>query len=377
MSSRRPTTQAGHFVYESAEQRVVFASGRGRETVTDEVERRGARRLLLVAAASEAAMAEELTHDVGVAGQFTDVRQHVPAGCAEAATRAARTADADLLLSVGGGSTTGTAKAVARATGLPILAVPTTYAGSEATPVWGLTVDGRKTTGTDWSVLPRVVIYDAVLTRSLPVALSISSGLNALAHGVDAWWAPRQNPISSALATEAVRTLATGLVGVVADPQDVGAREDLLYATYLSGVAFAAAGSGLHHKICHVLGGAWDLNHADTHAIILPHVAGLNLPAVPDAQRRLLTALADDGASAGSGTARDPLGALVALYTRLDAPRALRDLGLQERDLDRASALILDQVPPGNPRPVTWAALRGMLERAWAGEPAQLVPYDQ
>ena len=246
-----------------------------------------------------------------------------------------------MLLCVGGGSTTGTAKAVARATGLPILAVPTTYAGSEATPVWGLTVDGRKTTGSDRSVLPKVVVYDAWLTRSLPVELSVSSGLNALAHCVDAWWGPRHNPISSALASEGVRLIASGLVGVVADPDDLATPEELIYATYLSGVAFAGAGSGLHHKICHVLGGAWDLNQADTHAVVLPHVAGLNLPAAPDARRHLLAALPEGRAATPPVAEEQVLSALVALYARVGAPRALRDLGLAEHDLDRATELIL------------------------------------
>lgn len=364
------------FVYESAEQRVVFASGRGGEAVAEEVARRHAYRVLLITGTAELAMAEELTRDLAVVGRFTDVRQHVPLECAEAATLVARSSDIDLLLSVGGGSTTGTAKAVARATGLPILAVPTTYAGSEATPVWGLTVDGRKTTGTEKSVLPKVVVYDAALTRSLPVGLSVSSGLNALAHCVDAWWGPRHNPISSALATEGVRTLATGLIGVVADPSDLSTREQLIYATYLSGVAFAGAGSGLHHKICHVLGGGWDLNHADTHAVVLPHVAGLNLPAAPDAQRHLLAALPANGDTSPGAVDEQALSALVALYARAGAPRALRDLGLPEHDLDRATDLIMTQVPAENPRGMTWVIVRAVLQRAWSGEPAELVPLD-
>lgn len=364
------------FVYESAEQRVVFASGRGGEAVAEEVARRHAKRVLLITGTAELPLAEKLTAGLGVVGRFTDVRQHVPLECAEAATSMARSSDIDLLLSVGGGSTTGTAKAVARSTGLPILAVPTTYAGSEATPVWGLTVDGRKTTGTEKSVLPKVVVYDASLTRSLPVGLSVSSGLNALAHCVDAWWGPRHNPISSALATEGVRTLATGLIGVVADPSDLSTREQLIYATYLSGVAFAGAGSGLHHKICHVLGGGWDLNHADTHAVVLPHVAGLNLPAAPDAQRHLLAALPGNGDVNSPAADEQALSALVALYARAGAPRALRDLGLPERDLDRATDLIMTQVPAENPRPITREVMRTVLQRAWAGEVAELVPLD-
>ncbi|MDX2935952.1 maleylacetate reductase [Streptomyces ipomoeae] len=352
-------------VHESWGQRVVFGSGGAREDVAAEVAGLGARRVLVIAAERERALAEAICADVPVVAVFGEVRPHVPAEVAEAVRAAAREHAADLLLSVGGGSTTGTAKAAALTTGLPVLAVPTTYAGSEATPVWGLTEDGRKRTGVDAKVLPRVVVYDATLMLTLPTRLSVTSGLNALAHCVDAWWAPRHNPISSALAVEGVRSLASALPRIVADGQDVVARRDILFGTYLGAVAFAGAGSGLHHKVCHVLGGAYNLEHAALHSVVLPHVVGLNLPAAPDAARHL-------GAALGGGT--DAFGALLDLYAKLEPPGSLAGLGLPEAELDRAADLVMAQVPDSNPRRVTRDEIRALLGRAYRGDTPVAVP---
>ncbi|WP_327729906.1 maleylacetate reductase [Streptomyces sp. NBC_00487] len=351
--------------YESWGQRVVFGSGTVREDVAAEVAGLGASRVLVIAAEGERALAEDICKDVPVVATFGAVRPHVPAEVAGAVRAAAREHAADLLLSVGGGSTTGTAKAAALTTGLPILAVPTTYAGSEATPVWGLTEDGHKRTGVDPKVLPRIVVYDATLMLSLPTRLSVTSGLNALAHCVDAWWAPRHNPISSALAVEGVRSLASALPRIVADGQDVAARREILFGTYLGAVAFAGAGSGLHHKVCHVLGGAYDLEHAALHSVVLPHVVGLNLAAAPEAARHLGTAL---------DSPTDPFGALLDLCTSLEPPCSLSELGLPEEELDRACDLVMAQVPDTNPRRVTRDEMRELLARAYRGDTPVTVP---
>jgi len=288
-----------------------------------------------------------------------EVVMHVPVDVAERARRAATAGAVDALVCVGGGSTTGLAKAVAMTTGLPIIAVPTTYAGSEATPVWGLTEGAKKTTGVDQRVLPKVIIYDAALTMSLPVEMSVASGLNALAHCVDSMWAPNADPINAAFAAEGIRSLAEGLPKVVADPMDLDGREHALYAAYLSATAFASAGSGLHHKICHVLGGKYNLPHAQTHATVLPYVLAFNGPAAPEAERRIATAF---GASTGSA-----LDGLVALKQELNAPHALADYGFREDSIDEAAEAILPSVPPSNPRPVTAADLRTLLRAAWSG----------
>ncbi len=254
-----------------------------------------------------------------------------------------------MIVCVGGGSATGLAKAVALTTGIPIVAVPTTYAGSEATAVWGLTEGARKTTGTDPRVLPRAIVYDETLTRSLPAELTVASGLNALAHCIDSMWAPRADPINAALAAEGIRALASALPEL--------RRSQALYGAYLAGVAFASAGSGLHHKICHVLGGMYNLPHAPTHAVVLPHVLALNGPAAPGATRRIAQAF-------GSSTA---LAGLQALRERLNAPRALRDFGFTEDQIPAAAAAILPAVPPSNPVAVTGGDLERLLHDAWEG----------
>jgi alcohol dehydrogenase class IV len=267
-------------------------------------------------------------------GSFSDVRPHVPIEVAQAARTAAASASADAVLSVGGGSTTGTAKAIALSSGLPVAAIPTTYAGSEVTPVWGLTDGGRKTTGIDLRVLPRIVIYDPELTVTLPVGLSIASGLNALAHCVEAFWAPGRNPITSLIAEEAIAALADALPAVSADGSDLEARTSMLYAAWLAGTAFATAGSSIHHKVCHVLGGAFDLPHAETHGVMLPYTTAVAAPRAPGSDGRIARALGRDGMPAAA--------AIDAFARELGAPRSLRELGLSDGDLQRAIDLVDD-----------------------------------
>ncbi len=347
------------FRYETLPVRVVFGAGAARTRVAEEIERLGARRLLVLTGKSGEALARDLSRPVAdrVAAVFTGVRPHVPVEVADDARGCAVAAEADAVLSVGGGSATGTAKVVALTTGLPVVAVPTTYAGSEVTSMWGLTEGGTKTTGVNPVVQPRVVIYDPELTVSLPAGLSAVSGLNAMAHCVEAFWAPGRNPISSLIAEEGIRALATGLPAVVADGADMGARSDMLYGAYLAGSAFAVAGSGLHHKICHVLGGAFDLPHAETHAIVLPYVLAFNALAAPEAASRIAAALGADDAARG----------LVQLCRQLGVPRGLREIGLREEQLAGAVRSIQDAVPPDNPRPVSEDDLRRFLLDAWAG----------
>ncbi|MCW3468084.1 maleylacetate reductase [Rhodococcus pyridinivorans] len=339
-------------------QRVLFGAGRAAENVAGEVSRLGATRVMVVASPAEETVAQQVCRDIDVAVFHDGVAAHVPVERAEAARKAAAEHAIDLIVSVGGGSTTGLAKAVALTSGIPIVAVPTTYAGSEATNVWGLTEASRKTTGVDTAVLPVSVVYDAQLTLSLPAELSVASGLNALAHCVDSMWAPRADPINRALGAEGIRALTEGLPAIQADPSNLEGREQALYGAYLSAVAFASAGSGLHHKICHVLGGAYDLPHAQTHATVLPYVLAFNAPAAPDAERRMAAAFGTDTAVAG----------LNALRAELNAPRALKDYGFDESNIDEAVELVLPVVPPSNPRSVSADDLRDLLRSAHAGD---------
>ena len=354
------------FAHDALPGRVVFGAGAAHTELAGEVARLGVSRLLLIAGGGGESVARDLAAPLEdrIAGTFTGVRPHVPVEVADAARRQAAAVGADAVLSVGGGSATGTAKAVALTTGLPVIAVPTTYAGSEVTPVWGLTEGERKTTGVDVRVLPRLVIYDPELTLSLPGPLSAASGLNAMAHCVDAFWAPGRNPASALAAGEAIRVLAAALPAVCEDGTDIGARGDLLYGAYLAGTAFAATGSGLHHKICHVLGGRYGLPHAQTHAIMLPYVVAFNAPGAPDAARRIGQALGSE----------DPAAALQVLAARLGLPRGLREIGLREEQLAEAAQLIEPVVPADNPVPASAAALQALLRHAWAGDPAGLPP---
>jgi maleylacetate reductase len=350
------------FTYEALPGRIIFEVGASREKLAGEVDRLGARRVLLLATERERALTEELAQPLGdrLVGLFTEVRPHVPVEGAKKARDAARELEADCLLSIGGGSTTGTAKAVALETALPIVAVPTTYAGSEMTPVWGLTEAQRKTTGRSLDVLPKIVVYDPELTLSLPAAITGPSAMNAMAHCVEALYAPGSNPITSLVAEEGIRALSRGVPVAVRRPDDLDGRSETLYGAYLAGAAFAVAGSGIHHKICHVLGGAYDLPHADTHTVVLPHAVAFNEPTIPGVMElvaRALGAWGEGGAAAG----------LYNIAEKIGAPTALKDIGMKKEDLNEAVSLVLEKAPEDNPRPVDEAGVRAILEGAYAG----------
>jgi maleylacetate reductase len=277
---------------------------------------------------------------------------HVPVEVADEAVDVARKLDADGCVAVGGGSAIGLGKALALRAGLPLIAVPSTYAGSEMTPVWGLTENGVKRTGRDRAVLPRSVVYDPELTLSMPPALSGTSGMNAIAHAVEALYAPDASPVISLMAEEGVRSLAAALP-VVAD-----ARSQALYGAWLCGACLGATTMGLHHKLCHVLGGTFNLPHADTHTVVLPYVLAFNSPAVPTALAALRRAL---------GTP-DPALGLYDLAGRLGAPRSLAALGLPREGIERAVGLAA-ATPYANPREASPDDLRAILTAAYEGAP--------
>ncbi|OLL20926.1 MULTISPECIES: maleylacetate reductase [unclassified Rhodococcus (in: high G+C Gram-positive bacteria)] len=346
------------FTHVSLPQRVTFASGEAPAAVAAEVAVLGGSKVMLIASAREKMLADPIAAEIPVALRYEDVVMHVPVEVAVRAREAATACGADLVVSVGGGSSTGLAKAVAMTTGLPIVAVPTTYAGSEATNVWGLTKGGTKTTGIDPGVLPASIVYDANLLTTLPGDMTVASGLNAMAHCIDAMWAPRADPIDQALAGEGIRSLATGLPKVAAEPGDLAGIEETLYGAYLAAVSFASAGSGMHHKICHVLGGLFNLPHAQTHAVVLPHVLAFNAPHAPAAERRIAAAF--DAPTALEG--------LAALHKTLNAPNALKDYGMPEDGIAKALDPILRAIPDDNPTPVTEDTLAALLKAAWEGD---------
>jgi maleylacetate reductase len=359
-------TAARRFTHDTLAQRVVFDCGRVVESVAAEAARLGGP-VMLIHGGSGRAVAERLAGVLDVVVRWEDVRQHVPEELAARARAACTRAGAKVVVCVGGGSAIGLGKAIALEQDVQILAVPTTYAGSEATPVWGMTSEGTKVTGADPAVLPATVVYDPTLTTGMPVELTVASGLNGLAHCVEALWAPRADPINLALGLEGARALARGLTAVIGDPQDLGGRADCLYGAYLAAVSFASAGSGLHHKICHVLGGAYDLPHAATHAVVLPHVLAFNAAAVPESAGRLAAALGAPAAAVAADPACAAIDAVEALRTRLSAPRSLAEIGLAEDELSDATARCLAHVPDTNPVPVTQESLSALLRAAWAG----------
>lgn len=352
------------FSHETLPQRIRFERDGAVDAVVDELRLLGAERTMLIATRSQTELAQQVCRSAPVAIWHQEVAMHVPLEVADRARRAAETQDADVLLCIGGGSTTGLAKAVALTTGLPIVAVPTSFSGSEATNVWGITEGGAKRTGVEPRVLPRSVVYDASLLVSLPVPLSVASSLNALAHCVDSMWAPRSNPVNRMFAGEAIRSISAGTLMVVADPDDVDGREQALYGSHLAAVAFASAGSGLHHKICHVLGGMFNLPHAETHAVILPHVLAFNSPNAPDAEARIAAAF-------GSPSAVDGLSAF---YAAIRAPSSLRSLGMPEGGIEAAVQQIVRAAPPDNPTPVVEEAVEQLVRAAWLGSRAH--PHD-
>jgi maleylacetate reductase len=352
---------APDFQYVGYPSRVVFGVGSTAGRTLDRlIGELGLERILLVAAQADAALADPIGGALGsrVAGRFSAVRAHVPVEIARAARAAARAVDADCVVSVGGGSSTGTAKAIALESGVAIVAVPTTYAGSEVTPVWGLTEGGTKTTGVDIKVLPRLVVYDPALTVSLPPRLSVASGINALAHCAEALWAAKRNPITSLIAEEGIRALRAGLPGILDDPGNLDARSHALYGAWLAGTAFATVGSDIHHKICHVLGGAYDLPHAETHAVVLPYAIAVAAPRVAGADARIAGALGADGEPAAE--------AVFAFERELGAPSSLRQIGLPEDELDRAAELVAEAL--GRlPAPVSRASSDALVQAAFDG----------
>jgi alcohol dehydrogenase class IV len=365
------------FVHDAAATRVVFAPG-ALARVPEEVDRLGAGRVLLISGGPESRYADRLAADLGgrVAGRVREVVMHVPVETARAAVTAAAAVDADLLVSVGGGSATGLAKAVARETGRPVLAVPTTYAGSEMTPIWGLTEAHRKTTGRDRRVLPRVVVYDPELTVSLPGPVSAASGLNALAHCVEGRYAADASPVTWLLAEEGIRALTSALPRVVADGTDRPARAEALYGAWLAGWTLGTAGMGIHHKLCHVLGGGYDLPHAELHAVILPYAVAYNATAAAPALARVAAALAGPAAeppraeppravSAPAGSAA--AGRLWDLGRKLGVPASLRELGFRPEAVDPVAEQVVAGTP-ANPRPVEIDGIRELLRAAWDGQ---------
>ncbi len=350
------------YSYETHDVRVVFGPG-ALESLPDVIQRIGVRRVLVVTTPGRAAERSTLTETLGDAcvGVFDRAVVHVPLAVVQAALEMGARSNADAVLALGGGSAIGVAKAMALERTRPVIAMPTTYSGSEMTAIWGITDGGAKRTGRDRRAAPRAVLYEPALTISLSPDVSAASGMNAIAHCVEALYAVDGHPVASLLAEAGLRTLARSLPGVMSHPAELAARGDALLGSHLAGRALDMTSMGLHHRLCHVLGGSFGLPHALTHAVVLPYVVAYNAPAATAAMRVVADALESPDAWTG----------LFALTRALGLTRTLADLGLREADLDRAAELVAQGAFP-NPRTVTRAGVRALLAAAYVGEPPAL-----
>lgn len=346
------------FTYNGRPSRVIFGSGT-LSRLPEEVERLDLKRVLVLATPPQRQDAERLAASIGdrCAGVFAGAVMHTPVGVTDEALELVRRDGVDGLVAVGGGSTTGLAKAIALRTDLPQIVAPTTYAGSEMTPILGETKDGRKVTQSSPKILPEIVIYDVDLTLTLPAAMSGTSGMNAIAHAIEALYAKEGNPITELMALEAIGALYESLPVIAREPSDRDARAKALYGAWLCGICLGSVGMALHHKLCHTLGGMFDLPHAETHTIVLPQALAYNAPAIPEVMDKLRRRLGTD----------DPAMALFDLAGRIGAKRALRDIGMPEAGVDAATEQALSN-PYWNPQPLRRDALRDLIGRAHSGE---------
>lgn len=347
------------FVYTASPARVVFGTGTI-DQIENEIRLLGANRALILSTAEQADQAHALSARIGkaAAGIFAGAVMHTPIEVTDKALSMVRDAGANCLVSIGGGSTIGLGKAIALRTDLPQIAIPTTYAGSEATPILGQTENGVKTTQRSPKIRPETILYDVDLSLSLPVGLSVVSAMNAIAHAVEALYAKDGNPIIDNLAEQGIAAIANALPNIVTNPLDKNARSYALFGAWACGTCLGSVSMSLHHKLCHTLGGSFELPHAETHTIILPHVAAYNAAAAPAAMRRIATILG----------ARDAWTGLYDLARSLNAPIALKGLGFKASALERAADLACAN-PYWNPRPVGREAILRLLQDAYEGRP--------
>lgn len=310
------------------------------------------RKAVVITTPGRRADGERLSAQLGArgGGVLSIAREHVPVEVVAEARKAASAASADAVVVFGGGSAIGLGKGLALSMPVRVIAVPTTYSGSEMTPMYGLTEtvarDGAssskqdKRTGRDERVRPVLVLYDPLLTTKLPRSVTMASLWNAMAHAVEALWIPGVDRAALLGAEEALRLLATSARRLAANLEDAAAREDALEGAYLAGASFGDAGAGLHHKLCHVLGGAFDLSHAKTHAALLPHVVRWMSEA--SAARPAMAAIAR------ALGAIDPVAALERLAVETGVPRSLADAGFSGSEADTSLVVkaVLAAAPP-------------------------------
>lgn len=350
------------FQYKALPIVVYFGNGESKKTKAILMEQ-GYSSVLVITTPEQKHTGEVMALQLGdlVSTVYPHAVMHVPIEVADQAVAVALDQKIDCCLALGGGSTIGLAKAIALKTGIPIVAIPTTYAGSEMTTVYGLTENKLKKTGKDINVLPKIVIYDPELSLTLPADISASSGMNAMAHAVEALYAQDKNPIISMMAIESIQSLSQALPKIVNNPQDLEARKQATYGAWLAGICLGTVGMAIHHKLCHTFGGTYNLPHAQAHAITLAYSAHYNRNADIEAMEKLAKAL--------GGTSRDQVGMLIyQLNQKLNIPLALKEIGLPEEGI-HAVAKITCESPYYNPRPYELEELEGLLSLAYQGLP--------
>lgn len=346
------------FIYTGLPSRVVFGSGTVNRLAA-EVEALGIKRALVLTTLEQTSQGEKLLDILGAkaAGLFCGATMHTPVSVTDTAIARYDELSADGIVAIGGGSTIGLGKAIALRNDAPQIVIPTTYAGSEMTTIIGQTENGQKTTQKTLKVLPETVIYDVDYTMTLPPVMSVTSGMNAIAHAVEALYAENANPLLSLMAEQGISALVRALPVIADDPLDVAAREDAAYGAWLCAVCLATGGVALHHKLCHVLGGSFGLPHAETHTIVLPNALSYNAPAAKDAMIILRRAMATD----------TPAAALYDLAKSGGATMSLSELGMSDDGIDQAVETTLAN-PYWNPRPLEKEGIRQIIQAAWAGE---------
>lgn len=341
------------FIYTGLPARVIFGHGTT-EQLPEEATKLGITKALVLTTPFQKTSGEALVDLLGTqaAGLFDNATMHTPVNVTEAAMIFYEESGADGVVAIGGGSTIGLGKAIALRTDCPQLVIPT----SEMTSIIGQTEGGQKTTQKTMKVLPETVIYDVAHTLSLPPQMTVTSGMNAIAHAVEALYAEEANPVLSLMAEDGIAKMTAALDKVTATPDDIDARSDALYGAWLCAVCLGSGGVALHHKLCHVLGGSFNLPHAETHTIILPHALAYNAPAVP-------AAMAAPRRATGSDT---PAARLFDIAKDAGAPVALKDLDMPEDGIERAVDITLN-TPYFNPRALEADALKDLVSNAWNG----------
>ncbi|KAJ6580861.1 iron-containing alcohol dehydrogenase [Mycena capillaripes] len=346
------------FVYNALPAHVIFGCGTLSQ-VGPEIQRLGCSKALVLTTASRYKQGETLRAELGdlAVGIYSNATMHTPSNITDEAVELAQRLGADCLVALGGGSTVGLGKAIALRTDLPQIAIPTTYSGSEATAIIGQTENGIKTTQKTQKVLPEVIIYDADLTLTLPAQITVTSGINAIAHAIEALYSTDSNPITDMIAEQGISRVSNALEVLFHDPQNSEARSDALFGAWACGSCLGVVNMALHHKLCHTLGGSFNLPHAETHTVVLPHSIAYNTPFAVAAMAKAARCLGAPSAAQG----------VFDLAKKLGAPYSLKQLGMKEEDLERAADIAMKSAYP-NPAPLEKEKILSLLRDAYEGK---------